>query len=136
MTPLLILTHGEFGALLLKAAESMYGPQASAMALGLGLDESREDFMDRVAAAARELGRPPLVMVDMACGTPWNAAVLGGLAANGEVLGGLSLPILLEALSLRAENDPKQLALELCQRGAQSLCRASQMMKDSPGGCA
>lgn len=136
MTPLLLLTHGEFGALLLRAAEGMYGPQASALALALDSDETRESFIQRVQEAAAQLGRPPLVLVDLACGTPWNAALLAGLAVEGEVLGGLSLPLLLEALSLRQAMDPKALGAELAQRGAQCFARASELLKRGQGDCA
>lgn len=138
MTPLLLLTHGEFGPLLLKAAEGMYGPQTAVAALGLGPDEGREAFIGRVARAARALGAPPLVLVDLACGTPWNAALLAGLAEEGEVLAGLNLPLLLEALGLRQRLGPRELAAELCGRMPQCFCRASEMLGRGPGegGCA
>lgn len=133
MTPLLILTHGEFGLLLLKAAEGMYGPQSGALALGLGPDETREDFVARVQAAVAQLGEPPLVLVDLACGTPWNAALLAGLADQGEVLAGLSLPMLLESLGLRSDLAPKPLAAELSRRNAQCVCTAGELLKRGEG---
>jgi mannose/fructose-specific phosphotransferase system component IIA len=136
-TPLLILTHGEFGPVLLKAAEGMYGPQGSAAALGLGPLETREDFGARVQAAVAQLGAPPLVLVDLACGTPWNVAMLQGLAGAGEIMAGLSLPLLLEALGLRDAMDAKAIAVELEQRAPQTYCRASEMIAQGRGqGCA
>ncbi len=135
MTPLLILTHGEFGPLLLRAAEGMYGPQEKALALGLAPDETREAFIERVKAAAAQLGQPPLVLVDMACGTPWNSALLAGQAEQGEVLAGLSLPLLLESLSLRGRLEPRALAAELSARGAECFCRASQLLPGKEGNC-
>jgi mannose/fructose-specific phosphotransferase system component IIA len=136
MTPLLILTHGDFGPLLLQAAQGMYGPQEAVAALGLGPDETREAFLERVRAAAAGLKAPPLVLVDLACGTPWNSALLAGLGEQGEVLAGLSLPLLLEALGLRAAMEPRSLALELSLRGPQCFARASHLMARGEGGCA
>ena len=137
MTPLLILTHGEFGPVLLSAAEGMYGPQTAATALGLGPMETREDFGARVKAATASLGGAPLVLVDLACGTPWNVAMLQGLTDQGEIMAGLSLPLLLEALGLRESLDAKAIALELEQRAPQSFCRASELIRQGrQQGCA
>jgi mannose/fructose-specific phosphotransferase system component IIA len=137
MTPLLILTHGEFGPVLLKAAESMFGPQTDAVALGLAPDETREDFQARVHAARLKLGSEPLVLVDLACGTPWNVAVLDGCADVGEVLAGLNLPLLLESLELRQSLAPKALADELKLRVVQSFTQASRLIAErGNGGCA
>jgi mannose/fructose-specific phosphotransferase system component IIA len=137
MTPLLILTHGEFGPVLLKAAESMFGPQSDAVALGLAADETREDFQAKVHAARTQLPSEPLVLVDLACGTPWNVAVLDGCADAGEVLAGLNLPMLLESLELRQDMDPKALAKELKARASQGFVQASQLIAErGNGGCA
>ena len=133
MTPLLILTHGDFGGLLLKAAEGMYGPQESVAALALGPDETREAFTARVHDARAGLEGRPLVLVDMACGTPWNVAVMEGCAVDGEVLAGLSLPLLLESLSLRKELGARALAAELVLRAPQCLARATELMKGREG---
>jgi mannose/fructose-specific phosphotransferase system component IIA len=134
MTPLLLLTHGEFGPFLLKAAECMYGPQDAVAALALAPDETPESFGARIRAARAAWSRPPLVLVDMACGTPWNVAVSQG-CTDGEVLAGLSLPLLLEAIGLRGSLEARPLAAELCARAPQSLVRASELLKGQ-GGCA
>jgi mannose/fructose-specific phosphotransferase system component IIA len=128
MTPLLILTHGDFGPALLKAAEAMLGPQAQTQALALALDETRESFAERTAAAMAALPSAPLALVDIACGTPWNVAVTAGCASKGDVLAGLSLPILMEALSLRGELGPLELAAELKKRAPEALQRAAELL--------
>jgi PTS system mannose-specific IIA component len=135
MTPLLILTHGDFGPLLLRAAEQMFGPQAHTVALALAPDEPREAYLARVKDAAAHLGTAPLVLVDLACGTPWNCALLAGLPQGSEVMAGLSLPLLLEALELRNGLAPKPLGEELAVRGASSFSRSSTLMPGGPGAC-
>ena len=132
MTPLLILTHGDFGPALLKAAEAMLGPQAEVQALALGLDETREDFAARTAKALGGLGSAPLALVDIACGTPWNVAVTEGCTQKGDVLAGLSLPLLMEALTLRDSLGPAELAVELKKRAADGLQRAGELLARSP----
>lgn len=128
MTPVLILTHGDFGPAMLKAAEAMLGPQAQVAALALGLDETREDFSVRVCAEMAKLEGPPLALVDIACGTPWNVAVMSGCTAQGDVLAGISLPLLMEALELRQTMAPQELAAELKKRGLESLQRAAELL--------
>ncbi len=98
MVPLLILTHGEFGPLLLKAAQGMLGVTPAVQALGLALDESREAFAGRVELALSQLGPGTLVLVDIAGGTPWNTALAPTLKQGGDLLAGISLPVLIEAL--------------------------------------
>ena len=128
MTPILILTHGEFGAALLKAAEAMLGPQAQAQALSLRLDETREDFSARVCESIKALPSPPLALVDIACGTPWNVAVSAGCASQGDVLAGVSMPLLMEALTLRETLGPVELAAELKRRAPEGLQRAAELL--------
>ena len=128
MTPLLILTHGDFGSALLGAATAMMGPQKQIVALALGLDETRDTFAVRVAEEIAKFPSQPLALVDIACGTPWNVAVLGGCCKQGDVLAGVSLPILLEALTLRESLGPVQLAIELKKRAPDCLQRAVELL--------
>src|SRR5262245_23809762 len=98
MTPLLIVTHLDFGQRLLAAAESMLGPQEACRAISLSPQMGREDLMDEIGRARSLWPGDALVLVDVVGGTPWNAAMALGLGEQGEVLGGLSLPLLIEAL--------------------------------------
>jgi mannose/fructose-specific phosphotransferase system component IIA len=75
------------------------------------------------------------VIVDLACGTPWNSALLAGLPEGSEVMAGLSLPLLLEALELRGGLAAKPLAAELAERVPQSFARASALKAGGPGTC-
>jgi mannose/fructose-specific phosphotransferase system component IIA len=133
MTPILILTHGDFGAALLKTAEGMLGPQQQAAVLSLGPDETRESFAERTQTALAQLPSTPLALVDVACGTPWNVAVLAGCAAKGDVMAGLSLPLLLEALTLRQSLGPVELAAELKRRAPEGLQRAAELLARPEG---
>ncbi len=78
------------------------------------------------------LGPHPLALVDIACGTPWNVAVTAGCTVKGDVLAGLSLPLLLEALSLRESLGPIELAAELKKRAPEGLQRAAELLAQRP----
>ena len=126
MTPLLLLTHGDFGARLLEAASAMLGPQPSVLALGLALEEDREAYRSRLRAARAQLGGALLYLVDLPGGPRWNTALaLDTLKEGDEVVSGLSLPLLLEALHSRATADPRRLGEMLVERAAQGVWRAS-----------
>ncbi len=129
MTPLLIVTHLDFGQRLLAAAESMLGPQEACRALSLGAHMGREDLAEEISRARALWQQDPLVLVDVVGGTPWNAALAVGLGEQGEVLGGLSLPLLIEALVARQSLGPREAAEQAASRCQASFARASQMLK-------
>lgn len=104
MIGVLILSHGTTGASLLATAADVMGVSPPhAVALGVAHNEDPET----VLAHARELlaqlddGSGVLVLTDMFGATPGNIA--GRLLADGHVEGvaGLSLPMLVRALSGR-----------------------------------
>ncbi len=104
MIGVLILSHGTTGAeLLATAAQVMGAAPPHAAALGV----ARDDDPEAVLARARELlaqlndGSGVLVLTDMFGATPGNIAAR--LLADGRVEGvaGLSLPMLVRALSGR-----------------------------------
>jgi PTS system mannose-specific IIA component len=129
MTGIIIITHGPFGAEMLAACGRMLGPQPKCAAVALEEGMGGQDLAALIEARLGEFG-PSLLMVDMLGGTPWNASLLRGLPAGCEVLAGLSLPLLIEALSLRGSLDPLGLGRELKARASSTVATASALMKD------
>lgn len=129
MTPLLIVTHLDFGQRLLAAAESMLGPQEACRAISLSPKMGRENLADEIVQARSLWQQDPLILVDVVGGTPWNAALMVGLGEQGEVLGGLSLPLLIEALVARQSLGPREAAQQAAQRCQSSFALASIMLK-------
>jgi PTS system mannose-specific IIA component len=128
---IILATHGSIGQAMLQAAERMLGPQERCAAFALDESMGREDLASALQAKLLELG-PSLVIVDMLGGSPWNAALLHGLPKGSEVLAGASLPLLLEALTLRAELEPRALAAEVILRTAGSVVAASPLLERKP----
>lgn len=113
---------------MLHTAEQMLGPQERCAAFALENSMGREDL----AALIEEkilAWKNCLVLVDMMGGTPWNSALLHGLPSDAEVLAGLSLPLLLEALSLREGLSPRDLGHALLERAPGVVKSASQLLK-------
>jgi PTS system mannose-specific IIA component len=130
-TAILIATHGGFGRAMLQACEQMLGPQERCAALSLDGGMGREDLALQMAAKLREFGGC-LVLVDMLGGTPWNAALLYGLADGDEVLAGLSMPLLLEALTNRDSLAPRPLAALLMAKAPEAVASASRLLGIPP----
>jgi PTS system mannose-specific IIA component len=125
---ILIVTHGNFGTAMLRACERMLGAQERCASIELTEGMGREDLAALIAAKRAGLG-PCLVLVDMLGGTPWNAALAGGLDPDAEVLAGLSLPLLLEAVSLREKLAPRALASALARAAGASFAQASVLLE-------
>lgn len=108
MVEILIVTHGNLAAEMLKSAEIIVGKQDNVITMGLFHGDSIEDFRDRVARKIGEMGEQNgvLVFVDLYGGSPSNAVVL---SLNTDYVKdrkfhcvtGLNLPMLLEALTMR-----------------------------------
>jgi PTS system mannose-specific IIA component len=131
MIGVLVVTHGEFGVSLLKTVEGILGPQDKAMALALVPGMGLEDLGERLRQSIHELdgGDGVLILVDLFGGTPCNA----GLALCGqpgiEVVTGVSLPVVIEALLQRAALALPELAKAVVERGKESLVHASAQLR-------
>lgn len=126
-TAIIIATHGNFGAAMLAACERMLGPQERCACIELSEDMGSQDLAARINAKRAEFG-DCLVLVDMLGGTPWNAALAQGLPAGDDILAGFSMPLLLEALSLRHSLGPRQLAGALMGKAKAAVVSASTLI--------
>jgi mannose/fructose-specific phosphotransferase system component IIA len=129
-TGILIATHGRVGQAMLEACEGMLGAQERCAALSLEPGMGLQDFA-ALLRSRRDAMHPCLVLVDMLGGTPWNAALVEGLPPDGEVLAGLSLPLLLEALASRSL-PPRELAASLLSKAQGVAVSASRLLEGRP----
>ncbi len=106
MIGILVLTHGTHGEALLRAAGHVLGSRpAHAETIAILAGESPETILEhaREALARVDQGQGVLVLTDIYGATPANTALK--LLADGRVEGvsGVNLPMLLRALTHRAE---------------------------------
>ncbi|HHW02545.1 MAG TPA: PTS sugar transporter subunit IIA [Thermoanaerobacterales bacterium] len=108
MIGVLIVTHGDFGKELLKSAELIIGKQNRTMTLGLFHGDSVDSLKDNISKAIDELneGDGVLIFVDLYGGSPSNAAAMNLkkniMDSKVECITGVNLPMILEALTMRA----------------------------------
>ncbi len=125
-----IATHTDFGARLLKAAEFIIGPQDNCLSISIDVSHEVELTLTAIkeAIAATDKGAGVLVMTDMFGGTPTNLSL--SLLGTGhlEVLTGVNLPMLIKALTARTI-PLERLATEAKQAGCQGIVVAGEVLR-------
>jgi PTS system mannose-specific IIA component len=105
MINFIIVTHGEFGAYLVEAAEGIVGRQGSGVrAIATSSRLSVPEIKGKISRALRELANPDgtIVFTDMPGGTPNNLSFpLVKDAARAEMISGVNLYMLVCAFSHR-----------------------------------
>lgn len=130
MTNILLLSHGKLAEEFLNTAALIVGEQQGVCALGLGASEGMDDFKNRILNEYSKLNdsNEILVLTDLYGGTPTNAAIYGLLNKRVEILTGLNLPILLEAITRR--NQPLADLLEDLKRtGAEGIISIREVIR-------
>jgi mannose/fructose/sorbose-specific phosphotransferase system IIA component len=130
MTGVVVVTHGEAGKALLATVEGILGPQQAAAAYALSPGMGLEDLTAPLKAVVEANGADgTLILTDLFGGTPCNAGLSLCADPRVEVVAGVSLPVLIEALSLRGSLPLPELALAVVDRGREGLVAASALLR-------
>jgi PTS system mannose-specific IIA component len=125
-----IATHTDFGARLLKAAEFIIGPQEHCLSISIDVSHEVELTLAAIkeAIAATDRGAGVLVVTDMFGGTPTNLSL--SLLGTGrlEVVTGVNLPMLIKILTSRTV-PLERLATEAKQAGCQGIVVAGEVLR-------
>ena len=130
MVGLVIATHGQWAAELLRTAESIVGQVPCATAVSIDSATSVEEARARLATAIHRVGADGegvLVLTDMFGGTPANLA-LTFLDEQIEVVTGVNLPMLLKLAGSRSHG--LAVAAELAtSQGQKNITLASALLR-------
>ena len=124
------MTHGEFGAYMVEAAESIVGRQMQgvrsiSISARIGVTEIRARIKGAVEDLCKEDGL--VIFIDMPGGTPGNLSFpLAKDMSRVEVIGGLNLYMLISAFSHR-ELSLGDLIEKIIADGRKSICDIRQM---------
>ncbi|WP_027179640.1 PTS sugar transporter subunit IIA [Maridesulfovibrio bastinii] len=126
---IVIVTHGDFGKALIKAAELIVGPIANCVGLSVDVSEGMDAAVDSIKKAVAEVksGLGVLILTDMFGGTPSNLS-LSFLSDEVEVVSGVNLPVLLKALQ-RREDPLHEMAEQALQAGIKGIVVAGEMLR-------
>lgn len=98
---LLVITHGDFGAELIKSVEMIMGKQDAIESLGLHPGESVDDLREQareILKAHEEAGYETIIVCDLMGGSPSNVALSCLAQGNYKLIMGVSMPLLIELI--------------------------------------
>lgn len=128
---IIIVAHGSFGSTVLKAAESIMGPQDDCVSISVDVAHEVDDAVRRLTDAAERLdhGSGVIVLTDMFGGTPTNLALslLGKYEA--EVITGVNLPMLLKVIETRQTLTLAELATQADEAGKAGIVVTGKMLR-------
>ena len=127
---IVVVSHGNLGGALIRAAELITGPAEGLYAVALLPGDSPEGFDRRLTATMDSLvGQETLVLIDLFGGTPYNVAAHQVLKANVECVTGANLPMLLELIMTREDASLPELAASITQVGRESIRNLGPLLR-------
>jgi mannose PTS system EIIA component len=121
MVGILLLTHAPLGNAFIEAATHVFRMRPERLeAIDVRADQDTAEVtqMAKAAIARIDDGTGVLVITDVMGGTPSNCCFQIGEPGHVEVIAGISLPMLLRALTYR--NDTLDVVMEMALAGGQS----------------
>jgi len=132
MKGLVIATHANLGAELLRACELIIGPVQAARAISVQRDDSvdavHELFQEAIRAVGAD-GEGVLIMTDMMGGTPANIGAAYLEEGTVDILTGVNLPMVLKFFNSQDDLSLSELANILKAYGQKGVTLVSDLLK-------
>ena len=132
MIGIVIVTHSQLGDALIEAAEFIIGKKTEALAsISIDLNESAEILRAKIADGIKSVSSKDgvLILTDMFGGTPSNLSYSFLEEGHIEVISGVNLPIVIQAITSREKMELNELAVKLEEFGKKSISLASSILK-------
>jgi PTS system mannose-specific IIA component len=132
MIGIVIVTHSELGDALVRAAEFIVGSRPeSTESISIDLSENAEKLRQKIDRGIKKVmaSEGVIILTDMFGGTPSNLSYSFLEEGRIEVLSGVNLPILIQAVNMRKKMKLDQLAANLEAFGKRSISLASGILK-------
>ncbi len=130
MIAMLIVTHGNLGKEMLKAAEMIKGEIKYCASLSVdqtkGVDEINREMLSDIKKLDR--GQGVLIFTDLFGGTPSNISLSYLKEGRVEVITGVNLPMILKYFELREKITIKELAPQVADYGRKNIYLASEIL--------
>jgi PTS system mannose-specific IIA component len=132
MIGIVIVTHRELGDALVGAAEFIIGSRPESIeSISIDLSENAEKLRQKIDRGIKQVmgAEGVIILTDMFGGTPSNLAYSFLEEGRIDVLSGVNLPILIQAINMRKKLKLDQLAANLEAFGKRSISLASGILK-------
>lgn len=132
MIGIVIVTHSQLGDALIGAAEFIIGSRPESIeSVSIDLSENAEKLRGKIDRGIKKvMGQEGvIILTDMFGGTPSNLSYSFLEEGHIEVLSGVNLPILIQAVNRRKKMELDQLAADLEAFGKKSISLASGILR-------
>ena len=135
MIGVLIITHGNLGYELIKAAEMIKGDTRGIIPVSLDAKTGVEDIKKEITSAIKKAdsGEGVLIMTDLFGGTPSNISLSFLKEKKVEVVTGVNLPMLLKISDIREEKKLAEFASLVKVYGRKNIYLASEILNRKAG---
>jgi len=137
MIGIVIVTHSQLGDALIGAAEFIIGSRPESIeSISIDLSENAEKLRGKIDRGIKKVmgQKGVIILTDMFGGTPSNLSYSFLEEGHIEVLSGVNLPILIQAVNMRKKMELDQLAANLEAFGKKSISLASGILKGNKRG--
>lgn len=132
MINIIVITHGEFGAYLIEAAEGIVGAQAAGLKnVSISARMTLERVKDLVAGAVGEMRSDDglVFLIDMPGGTPMNVVLpLSKDIAKCAVICGVNINMMTSAFAYRQSLDFDRLTAKIIEDGRKAICEVKSLL--------
>lgn len=130
MIGVLLTTHGNLGAEMIKAAELIRGPLKNIISISVDAAKSAEDIKRDITNAIKKLdqGKGVLILTDLFGGTPANISLSFLKEGRVEVITGVNLPMLLKLPEMAGTDDLRQFAQTIKEYGVKNISLAGELL--------
>ena len=136
MIGVLVITHGNLGSELIRAAELIKGHLERAVHITVDATTGVEDLKKEITTAVKKVdsGSGVLILTDLFGGTPSNISLSFLKTGKIEVVTGVNLPMLLKVSDLRGEKNLTEFASLIRDYGKKNIYLASEVLNREVGG--
>lgn len=106
MVALILVAHGKLAVEMKASAEMIFGQLPNVSAIEFCKEEGLDSILEKIQQQVEQTEQEAVIFTDIFCGTPYNASCAAYLKMPHkqlEVLSGMSLPLVLEAVSMGQE---------------------------------
>lgn len=135
MIGVLVITHGNLGTELIRAAEMIKGELTGVYSISIDSEKGVEDIKKEITGAMKKLenGDGILILTDLFGGTPSNISLSFMREGKVEVVTGVNLPMLLK-LEIRKDKTLAETASFIKDYGRKNISLASEILKRDVSG--
>ncbi len=132
MINLIVITHGEFGAYLIEAAEGIVGMQTAGLKnVSISPRMTLERVKEAISAAIEEMRSADglIFLIDMPGGTPMNVVLpIAKDIKNCAVICGVNINMMTSAFAYRQSLDFERLWTKIIEDGRKAICEVKSLL--------